>query len=316
VSDEAAPLETGWRAETPVGDSLMRRFVIGFAEWIESSARAAGQPMIRTDDIVAVDERSPHVLLNSGILLRPVTPERAPQILADLVGLYSGSPGGPFSVFCPWPTDIVDVTIGGHPPVMLRTPGGEAPPTPPGLEVVEVTTPEQLAEYERVLVDGFPLEELRPWQSPTALHPSMLHLPGMPVDEFGAGLAHEVTVTAQVTADVHGRTEFGEAICFQRLDDLRVEVQLFGRRRDRQAGAFTAGTQTFADRTRRGRRRGNCRLFHRTQLPRLSARACSESGNSRRSVRENFSSLILSLAARATVTAAYSTSASGRKAPR
>jgi hypothetical protein len=201
VSDEAAPLETGWRAETPVGDSLMRRFVIGFAEWIESSARAAGQPMIRTDDIVAVDERSPHVLLNNGILLRPVTPERAPQILADLVGLYSGSPGGPFSVFCPWPTDIVDVTIGGHPPVMLRTPGGEAPPTPPGLEVVEVTTPEQLAEYERVLVDGFPLEELRPWQSPTALHPSMLHLPGM---RMFLGRVDGRAVTAASSIVAHG----------------------------------------------------------------------------------------------------------------
>ena len=36
-----------------------------------------------------------------------------------------------------------------------------------------------LAEYERVLVDGFPLEALQPWQPHATLHPSALHLPGV-----------------------------------------------------------------------------------------------------------------------------------------
>ncbi|HEX5587774.1 MAG TPA: hypothetical protein VFZ17_10725, partial [Acidimicrobiia bacterium] len=58
-SDEPAPpgsevLETGWLATTPVDDSVMRRFVVGFAEWVESCGNAAGDPVLRTPDVVAV----------------------------------------------------------------------------------------------------------------------------------------------------------------------------------------------------------------------------------------------------------------------
>ncbi|MET0627927.1 MAG: hypothetical protein ABW033_05670, partial [Acidimicrobiia bacterium] len=155
---ETEALETGWLATTPVGDSVMRRFVVGFAEWIESSGTAAGHPVLRTPDVVAVDEHAPHLLLNSAILVRPVSAERAPQLVADLVGFYSGQPGGPFSVFCPWPTVVPDLAVGGHPPVMLRPPGVPERSPAPGLDVREVTSPELLAEYERVLIEGFPLD--------------------------------------------------------------------------------------------------------------------------------------------------------------
>lgn len=173
------PLETGWLADTPVQDSLQRRFVTGFAEWIESSALAAGNPVLRTADVVAVDEHSPHLLLNSGILLHPVAVADGGRVVGDLLGLYAGGDGGPFSLFCPWPVELPDLEVGGHPPVMLRVPGGDPPSPPEGLELAEVTTPALLAEYERVLVDGFPLDELQPWRVGAALHPSTLHVPGM-----------------------------------------------------------------------------------------------------------------------------------------
>jgi hypothetical protein len=179
VSDGEPALETGWLAATPVGDSLQRRFVTGFADWIEASGRAAGNPVLRTADVVAVDEHSPHLLLNSGILLRPVTAADGGRVVGDLLSLYAGGAGGPFSVFSPWPVELPDVEVGGHPPVMLRVAGGEAPPVPDGLAVVEVTTLELLAEYERVLVEGFPLDELQPFRAHTALHPSSLHVPNM-----------------------------------------------------------------------------------------------------------------------------------------
>jgi hypothetical protein len=173
------PLENGWLADTPVGDSLQRRFVLGFAEWIESSGLAAGHPVLRTDDLVAVDEHSAHLLLNSGILLHPLAAADVGRVLGDVLGLYAGGAGGPFSVFSPWPTELPDLEVGGHPPLMLRLPAPAAPPVPDGLEVVEVTTPDLLAEYERVLVEGFPLDELQPWQASVALHPSSLHVPGV-----------------------------------------------------------------------------------------------------------------------------------------
>ena len=179
VTEDQEQLETGWRAATPVTDSLQRRFVLGFAEWMEASGLAAGHPTLRTDHVVAIDEHSPHLLLNSGILLHPPTADDAAHVLADLVGFYAQGEGGPYCVFSPWPAVLPDFAVGGYPPVMLHMPSPGPDATPEGLEVVEVTTPELLAEYERVLVDGFPLETLQPWVLGSALHPSSLHVPGM-----------------------------------------------------------------------------------------------------------------------------------------
>ena len=44
-------------------------------------------------------------------------------------------PGGPFSVFCPWPTDVPDLAVSGYPPVMLRAPGLPERSAVPGLDV-------------------------------------------------------------------------------------------------------------------------------------------------------------------------------------
>lgn len=198
---ETEVLETGWQATTPVDDSVTRRFVIGFAEWIESCGNAAGHPVLRTPDVVAVDEHSAHLLLNSGILLRPLTPERAPQLAADLVGFYGGKPGGAFSVFCPWPTVVPGLTISGSPPVMLRPPGAPERSPVQGLDVREVTTPELLAEYERVLIEGFPLDAVPIGQVGAALHPSTLHVPGM---RMFVGLVDGRGVTGATSIVTHG----------------------------------------------------------------------------------------------------------------
>src|SRR5437868_8613659 len=136
--------------------------------------------------------------------------------------------------------------------------------------------------------------------------------------ELRARLAHEIGVATQMTAHVNRRTELGETIRFERFDDLRIEVQLLGGCRDGQTGALTTRAQPLADRPHLGcgrRRRCGCdRVFHRAQGLRCSASACAESGKSRRNAREYFSSSIRSFDARATPTAANSTSGLGRNA--
>jgi GNAT superfamily N-acetyltransferase len=198
---ETEALETGWLPTTPVDDSVTRRYVIGFAEWIEACGNAAGHPVLRTPDVVAVDEHSAQLLLNNAILLRPVAPDRAPQLVADLVGFYGGQAGGPFSVFCPWPTEVPDLAVSGYPPVMLRAPGVPDRSPAPGLDVREVTTPELLAEYERVLIEGFPLDEVPTGQVGAALHPSTLHVPGM---RMFVGLVDGRVVTGATSIVAHG----------------------------------------------------------------------------------------------------------------
>src|SRR5262245_28076296 len=170
-------LETGWLDDTPVDDTLLRRYVIANAAWMEAVARASGRPALRTDDLLIVDEHSPHLLFNTGILLRPVEPDRADAIAADIIGFFTGE-GGPISLFAPWPTSLPGLVPGGYPPLMLRPPGGERPPIPSGLEIAVATSREELNEYERVLVDGFPLPELQPFRPGVVFPPANLHVPG------------------------------------------------------------------------------------------------------------------------------------------
>jgi GNAT superfamily N-acetyltransferase len=176
AAETERPLETGWLADTPPGDTVARAFVLGMADWMESVARASGGPVQRTDDFVIVDEHSPHLLFNTGVLLRPLDNAGAEKVVAEIAGFYAGG-GGPYSVFSPFPVALPGLEIYGHPPLMLRVAGGEAPPVPAGLEITAATTRGELEDYERVLVDGFPLDELKPWRAGTVFHPANLHVP-------------------------------------------------------------------------------------------------------------------------------------------
>jgi hypothetical protein len=171
-------LEDGWFPDTPVGDTVIRQYVLATGEWMEAVARASGAPVLRTDDVVVTDEHSAHLLFNTGILLRPVTPERAPAVVTTVDDFFRGGEGGSYSLFSPWPTELPGFSTFGHPPLMLRAAGGAAPAPPPELDIALATTRDELEEYEQVLVDGFPLDELQPWRAGVAFHPANLHVPG------------------------------------------------------------------------------------------------------------------------------------------
>jgi GNAT superfamily N-acetyltransferase len=66
-------------------------------------------------------------------------------------------------------------------PVMNRPAGPIAVTAPPGVRVVRVGDPDELAEAERVMVDGFPLRTHQPWTRGTAVPPRVLDLPGWDV---------------------------------------------------------------------------------------------------------------------------------------
>ena len=63
-------------------------------------------------------------------------------------------------------------------PVMNRPAGGIAATVPPGLRVVPVTGPDELAVAERVIVDGFPMPNHQPWARGQFLSERALTLPG------------------------------------------------------------------------------------------------------------------------------------------
>ncbi len=171
-------LETGWDPQTPDEDTILRRYVSGFTGWLAAAGRAAGHDVHVDDDFVAVDEHSPEWFMNSATLRRPISPERA-RAVADSLRAFFGGSGADFVVFSPWPVPALEgLTVDGYPPWMVRPAGGTPPPFPADLVVEPVRDADALHDYERVIVDGFPLEALQPVRRGVALHESMLTLEG------------------------------------------------------------------------------------------------------------------------------------------
>ncbi len=106
----------------------------------------------------------------------------APGELAAMLA-PTGVPAGRRVVEVPFepPPDVAppaDATV-LRMPVMVRPPGPPpAAPAPPGISVGAVAGAAELAEAERVIVDGFPQRHLQPWRAGQALPPRVLDRPG------------------------------------------------------------------------------------------------------------------------------------------
>jgi hypothetical protein len=153
-------------------------------------------------DISLSDARSVVPYLNQAVLLRPVLNDRDP-VLDRIDGFFS-SPSVA-TVLSVWPTP--DLTsrgwsLIGHPMFVVAPPGGiVGGESPAGVDVAAVTTAERLAEAERVLVDGYPIEVPGTAASGSVLPPALLDgeldvwlgtLEGDPVGVGAALSAHGV----------------------------------------------------------------------------------------------------------------------------
>ena len=156
----------GWEPETPVTDSLLRRFLLNWTLGVEAHGLPLGGRSLRRDDLAAVDVERPTVGANVATLLAPLFPADVDEILAALDAFYTFSTGeraGTVYLFSPWPTP--DLRPHGwalldHPPLMLRPAGGAVPPPPPGLRIEVVRDEETLRAFEVAIVRGFMMPEL------------------------------------------------------------------------------------------------------------------------------------------------------------
>ena len=103
-------------------------------------------------------------------------PDRADVVAADLLRFFDGA-GGPFSLFCPWPTSLPGLPARA-PAVPAPRAGRRAAPHAARAHDRGSHHREGLGDYEQVLVDGFPLESLQPWRAGVVFHPATLHFPG------------------------------------------------------------------------------------------------------------------------------------------
>lgn len=178
AAEDSEALEDGVRPSTPDGDNLVLDFARAEAAAFGALVGTNGGRVLDDDDagVHLRDLGAGSPFGNPALLTRPVADADTDDVIGRLRGFYGGSPGGPYLVFSPWRT--TDWTVHGfvrvgHPPLMLRPVGGAAAPVD-GLDVIEVTDREGLDQFERTLVEAYPVPEMQPWRPGVIVGPSLL----------------------------------------------------------------------------------------------------------------------------------------------
>jgi len=159
----AEHLPDGWDPGLPAADNLIKEYVLGYADLMEAIAGALGWPSVRNDRFVAIDAGTPFPWQNCVVPLRPFGTDEVDDVVGEAESFFRSREGGPFLLWGGFPVPDLAArgwTLMGHPPLMLRPVGGEAPPPPDGLEVSRVRTAADLEEFTTTLVEAFPVPEL------------------------------------------------------------------------------------------------------------------------------------------------------------
>ncbi len=163
-------LADGWERATPPADSLCRTFVYHWAEQNAAFAAAAGGVVARTDRFVVADHGHETGFFNGIVVLAP--PRDWDALLDELEPYVAGGMGN-LMLWSLWPTPDLrgrGWSLMGHPPLLLRPPAGRAPVPPPAPEPHVVRTERELAVWEDVAVQAYPLPDV----SPALLGPALL----------------------------------------------------------------------------------------------------------------------------------------------
>ncbi len=192
-------LTHGWEPELDAADSLLRQFVLANADRNAYLAAWAGGRHERWPDLAAADPASPVLFDNAAVLLQPPAYVDLGDVVRRLIDFYP--PERHFVFLSAWPTpDLTSagLELMGHPPFMVRPPGGTAPPLPTGLDIVPVTDQRALDDFVRTLVaaypmpgaSGTPLTDARVLAGPIRLFVG--YVDGKPVATSGARLGHSI----------------------------------------------------------------------------------------------------------------------------
>ncbi|GAA1923450.1 hypothetical protein [Nocardioides marmoribigeumensis] len=173
--DEGEHLATGWEPDLPDSDTLVRRAVAVHASWGVAVADSLGRPSRRTPRWAGGFVGDKGALTNPVVVTAPLAPGEYAEVLGEVGGLVPDR--APYFLVSPFPTPDLSahglVRI-GHPPLMVRFPGGAAPPLRDGVGLRQVADEDTLAVAERVLVEGYPMPELQPLVPGSILAPPLL----------------------------------------------------------------------------------------------------------------------------------------------
>jgi hypothetical protein len=198
----ATHLTTGWEPDLPDADSLCLTWLRHWSDQLEAFARSVGGRTARDERFLLADYGRPASFFNSVVLLAP-PPDRAGfDALLDEIESRTAAGSGALYLWSLWPTPDLRERgweLDGHPPLLVRPPGAVAA-VPTGPPPTPVRSAAELAVWEQIVVDGYPMPELQPFRPGTLLGPDLLADPRfrfwLGPDEAGT----PVTATAQFVA--------------------------------------------------------------------------------------------------------------------
>ena len=165
-------LTHGWEPDTPASDSLVRQFLEGTAARGERLAEITGARATRRDGVALADLDSPVSFDNTAVLLAPCDYLDRAAVFAAIDEFYpSDTSAVIFSAFPTWDFGSLGFALMGHPPLMVRPAGGDAPSLPDDLEIRRVDSAEAAAIFGTTLEAGYPMQGasgsplVRSWQA-------------------------------------------------------------------------------------------------------------------------------------------------------
>lgn len=231
----AAPLlelETGWLATTPAGDTYQRRFLLNWASMCAAQARSLGGTSAELQTVAMADSGRRSALTNCATLLQPLSAASAPATMAAIAAFYGfddRARRGQALLASAWPTGDLRPfgwSLMGHPPLHLLPAGATPRAEVAELRIEEVRDAAGLHAWERVMIDGFPLERLSNAQPGAITSEAWLAEPRArqwvgwvetrPVCASAAWVEHGISnVTAVATLPDARRRGYGEALTWR-----------------------------------------------------------------------------------------------------
>lgn len=159
-------LSDGWGISDPPDDTLVRAGVMSLADRISQMATAAGCPLVNDGRWVAASLSERGMFSTAGIVTRP--PDGWAWVAPELANL--GLPEAVKLLLSPFPTPDLrpdGLQLMGHPPFMVRPPGGPTPDPPPGLAIKRVRDGGDLVVFEQILIEGYPVPDMDPSAAPS-----------------------------------------------------------------------------------------------------------------------------------------------------
>jgi hypothetical protein len=175
-------LTTGWEPDLPDADSLSLRWLRHWSDQCAAFATAAGGTVVGDDRYLLADYGRPASYFNAAVLLAPHPDPRDLHALLDEIEARSARGTGEVYLWSLWPTPDLRPrgwTLEGHPPLLVRPPTAivPLPPDPGGEEPIRVRSVAELAEWERVAVEGYPMTDLQPLHAGALAGPALLDDP-------------------------------------------------------------------------------------------------------------------------------------------